>query len=58
MNDSGMNEQNRTEDILWENEIEANRVLVVTGVIMAAVFSIVWVLSEFEVFYVYYWGRS
>ena len=53
-----MDDQNRTEDILWTNEIEANRVLVVTGAITAALFAIIWLLSELGVFYVYFWGRS
>ena len=53
-----MDDQNRTEDILWTNEIEANRILVVTGAITAALFAIIWPLSELGVFYVYFWGRS
>ena len=46
------------EDVLWENEIKANKVLVVACFAAVATFSVIWLLSSLGVFYVYGLGRS
>ena len=53
-----MMQDNTKTDVLYENEVNANRIMGVAVFALAVITAVTWILSEFEVFYVYRLGQS
>ena len=48
---------NTETDVLWENEVNSNKVMVAAALVTAAIYAVIWVLNIAEVFYLSMLGR-
>lgn len=44
--------ENRSTDVLWENEVNANKVMVVAALVTVGIYAIAWILAVAEIIYV------